>query len=110
MRLPDSVALLVIDVQRAIDHPSWGERNNPGPEANIEIRSVRPNERFHLRINPHLIEQLEIAQAAVQFARQDGLKIDGPFRGVVETDTECVRTNDIERLDSINGVTHKRLL
>ena len=25
----------MIDVQRAIDHPSWGERNNPQAEANI---------------------------------------------------------------------------
>ncbi len=28
-------ALLVIDVQRAIDHPDWGPRNNVGAEANI---------------------------------------------------------------------------
>lgn len=27
--------LLVIDVQRAVDHPSWGDRNNPALEANI---------------------------------------------------------------------------
>ena len=25
----------MIDVQQAIDHPSWGERNNPQAEANI---------------------------------------------------------------------------
>ena len=35
MEWPDSAALLVIDVQRAIDHPSWGERNNPQAEAHI---------------------------------------------------------------------------
>jgi nicotinamidase-related amidase len=35
MQFPQSAALLVIDVQRAIDHPSWGERNNPRAEANI---------------------------------------------------------------------------
>jgi nicotinamidase-related amidase len=28
-------ALIVIDLQRAIDHPSWGERNNPHAERNI---------------------------------------------------------------------------
>jgi nicotinamidase-related amidase len=28
-------ALIVIDVQKAIDHPSWGQRNNPGAEKNI---------------------------------------------------------------------------
>jgi nicotinamidase-related amidase len=33
--LPHLAALLVIDVQYAIDHPSWGQRNNPQAEANI---------------------------------------------------------------------------
>jgi len=28
-------ALIVIDLQKAIDHPSWGERNNPDAEKNI---------------------------------------------------------------------------
>lgn len=30
-----SAALVVIDVQKAIDHPSWGVRNNPQAENNI---------------------------------------------------------------------------
>ena len=34
-RLPDNTALIVIDLQRAIDDPSWGTRNNPGAEANV---------------------------------------------------------------------------
>lgn len=31
-----STALLVIDMQNAVDHPSWGARNNPAAEANIQ--------------------------------------------------------------------------
>jgi nicotinamidase-related amidase len=33
--LPANAALVVIDVQNAIDHPSWGVRNNPQAEGNI---------------------------------------------------------------------------
>ncbi len=33
--LEQNAALIVIDLQVAIDHPSWGERNNPGAEQNV---------------------------------------------------------------------------
>ncbi len=36
MRSKKNIALVIIDVQKAIDHPSWGKRNNPGAEKNIE--------------------------------------------------------------------------
>lgn len=32
---PQNAALLVIDLQKAIDHPSWGVRNNPDAESNV---------------------------------------------------------------------------
>lgn len=35
--LPSTAALIVIDVQRAIDHPSWGKRNHPQAEQNIAV-------------------------------------------------------------------------
>jgi nicotinamidase-related amidase len=35
MRLPCDAALIVIDVQNAIDDPCWGPRNNPDAEAAI---------------------------------------------------------------------------
>lgn len=33
--LDHNAALIVIDVQQGMDHPIWGERNNPDAEANI---------------------------------------------------------------------------
>lgn len=35
--MPRDAALLIIDVQKAIDHPGWGQRNNPQAEQNIAI-------------------------------------------------------------------------
>jgi len=51
--LPDTAALIVIDLQKAIDHPSWGERNNPEAERNVAAllaawrRTGRPV--YHIR-------------------------------------------------------------
>src|SRR5215471_5569664 len=51
--LPRNAALLVIDLQKAIDHPDWGTRNNPGAEWNVAAlldawrRSGRPI--YHIR-------------------------------------------------------------
>lgn len=51
--LAASAALIVIDVQKAIDHLSWGRRNHPQAEANIALlleawrRSGRPI--YHVR-------------------------------------------------------------
>lgn len=51
--LPRHAALLVIDVQRAIDAPYWGPRNNPDGERNIAalIQGWRSSGRpiYHIR-------------------------------------------------------------
>ena len=51
--LPQTAALVVIDVQLGFDHPDWGPRNNPEAEANIARliaawrRSGRPIHHVH---------------------------------------------------------------
>ena len=35
--LPPSAALIIIDLQNAIDHPSWGQRNNLDAERNVAL-------------------------------------------------------------------------
>jgi nicotinamidase-related amidase len=51
--LPRDAALIVIDVQKAIDHPNWGQRNNPEAERNIAalLGAWRTTQRpiYHIR-------------------------------------------------------------
>ena len=38
--LPAPGAVLLIDLQQAIDHPSWGQRNNPQAETQIALLAL----------------------------------------------------------------------
>lgn len=73
----------------------------------IKVRSVGPHQRLNLTINPDPIEQLQVAQRAVQFACKNRSKVDRLFRGIVKTNAERVSGNDFERANSINRMTHE---
>ena len=51
--MTDNTALVIIDVQKAIDHPSWGRRNNPDAEqkmsALLEFWRATRRPVFHVR-------------------------------------------------------------
>jgi len=51
--LPDNAALIIVDVQKAIDDPSWGRRNNPDAELRIAalLHAWRSNRKpiIHVR-------------------------------------------------------------
>ena len=51
--LPPNAALIVIDLQKAIDNPSWGERNNPDAEKHVAalLKAWRSTNRpiYHIR-------------------------------------------------------------
>ena len=76
----------------------------------VEIRSVRPHQRACLRIERNLVEQTRIAQRAVQFAPQDWLEIDDPFRSVVKYDAQGVRSDDPEFRDAAHQVRTRQVL
>ena len=56
--------LIVIDQQKAMDHPKWGPRNNPGAEANIA----------------RLLADWRRRGAPIVHVKHDGSKPESPFR------------------------------
>ena len=60
----DSTALLVVDVQAGFDDESWGSRNNPAAESNVE----------------KLIAKWRLTGRPVVFVRHDSVLSDSPLR------------------------------
>ena len=62
----------------------------------VEVRSVGPRQRARLGIDLDAIEQVHIAQWAVEFTRQNRLKVDCLRRAIFKAHTEHVRGDDFE--------------
>lgn len=63
-RIPSDTALIVIDVQRAIDDPKWGPRNNPDAEWKIAA----------------LLEAWRSARMPIVHVRHDSTEPQSPYR------------------------------
>jgi len=64
MTLPANAALILIDLQKAIDHPNWGDRNNPDAERNVAA----------------LLSAWRAARRPIYHIRHDSLQPDSHYR------------------------------
>jgi nicotinamidase-related amidase len=64
MQLPDSTALIVVDVQKGFDDPAWGRRNNPAMEGNTA----------------RLIDAWRQRERPLVYVRHDSVEPDSPLR------------------------------
>ena len=84
---PDA-ALLVVDVQRGFDDPSWGARNNPDAEAKIG----------------QLLEEWRAAKRPIVHVFHDSTSPESPLR----PDTAAMRPKPKERLSPARASTGRR--
>lgn len=81
MDLPDTAALVVVDVQKGFSDPKWGKRNNPDMEANTAM----------------LIAQWRRQGRPIVFVRHDSVEPDSPLRpGQQGNDFQDVVTGDAD--------------
>jgi nicotinamidase-related amidase len=89
----DRIALIVVDVQKGFDDPSWGERNNPGAEDNITT----------------LIEAWRAQSQPVVFVRHDGAEegsVFTPGRPGNELDDRLTGEPDLLVGKNVNSAFH----
>ena len=65
----------------------------------IAIGAARPHKRVNLAIERNRVELREVTQRAVEFALENGPKIDCPDEPIPKLDAESVWPRDLEPLD-----------
>jgi len=76
----------------------------------IEVSSVGPDQRVNFRIDANLIEQRQVTERPIEFAGQDRVKVNSLLRVVVKAHAQDVGCDDLECLNSIDGMNHSYFL
>src|SRR5581483_8306270 len=104
--LPLDAPLILIDLQNAIDHPSWGRRNNPEAERNVAslLRVWRATQRpvYHIRhdsLDP--ASHYRPGQPGNDF-KPEAQPIDGEIIVPKRTNSAFIRTDLEQRLHRAN--------
>ena len=72
----------------------------------IEVLAAGPNEGLNFWIDADTVEDAELPQCLIQRNIQDRLKVDLARDAVIESNSQLVRADDLERHDSVNGMWH----
>ena len=76
----------------------------------IEVRSIGPDKRVNLWIQPDVSEQVGILQRSIQLASQHRSKIDGLLRAIRELDPQSMDAYSLEGGDPMEGVLDAHVL
>lgn len=106
---PPHATLIIIDLQKAIDHPSWGVRNNPDAERHIAslLQAWRADHRpvYHVRHDStEAASHYRPGQIWNEF-KPEGQPISGEIVIVKRTNSAFIGTDLESRLRAANHTT-----
>ena len=72
----------------------------------VEVRSARPDDRMNLRVESDLGKNRWVAEWAVKLALENPLAINGADQSVVETQSQRMRLDALDRGDAAKQMVH----
>jgi hypothetical protein len=78
-------------------------------DSGVEVSAIRLGQRARLGVQTRLEENGWISKGSVQLARKHGSKVDNLLRVVVEHNTNGVRTDVLESLNTVDRMGHQEL-
>lgn len=72
----------------------------------VEVSAAWPLDRPERRIQLNGVEEFQVLQWPKHLTFQDRPEIDSLLAAVVKSEGQRVRTDDVDLLDAVDGVTH----